>query len=142
VPVALQPVFVNNVAMTNTATRMLDQPAPDHDPSATCGKPSRLPSAIDRPVALYFLPKDSYPGSTAEAQLFRDPHPECRARGCEIHDTSHGSITRRFKKLKHLYGKQAGGIERGAFVIDRMGAARREWRGHAQEVINFNKTLT
>ena len=38
------------------------------------------------------------------------------------------------------------GIERSTFVIDRNGVLRREWRGvkaqgHAQEVLDFIKTL-
>ena len=47
---------------------------------------------------------------------------------------------------KKLYGKTVRGIERSTFVIDRTGALRREWRkvkapGHAQEVLNYVKTL-
>ncbi len=50
-------------------------------------------------------------------------------------------------KMKSLYGKQVRGIERSTFVIDADGAIRREWRGvkvpgHAQEVLDFVKTLT
>ena len=49
-------------------------------------------------------------------------------------------------KMKHMYGKQVRGIERSTFVIDRNGVLRREWRGvkvpgHAQEVLDFVKTL-
>jgi peroxiredoxin Q/BCP len=49
-------------------------------------------------------------------------------------------------KDKKLYGKPVRGIERSTFVIDRAGAQRREWRGvrapgHAQEVLDFVKTL-
>lgn len=49
-------------------------------------------------------------------------------------------------KLKNMYGKQVRGIERSTFVIDANGAIRREWRGvkvagHAQEVLDFVKTL-
>ena len=44
------------------------------------------------------------------------------------------------------YGKQVRGIERSTFVIGRDGALAREWRkvkvpGHAQEVLDFVKTL-
>lgn len=50
-------------------------------------------------------------------------------------------------KLKNMYGKQVRGIERSTFVIDAAGVLRREWRGikvpgHAQEVLDFIKTLT
>ena len=49
-------------------------------------------------------------------------------------------------KMKNMYGKQHRGIERSTFVIDRNGVLRREWRGvkvpgHAQEVLDFVKTL-
>lgn len=49
-------------------------------------------------------------------------------------------------KLKNMYGKQVRGIERSTFVIDREGMLAREWRGvkvpgHAQEVLDFVKTL-
>ena len=49
-------------------------------------------------------------------------------------------------KLKNMYGKQVRGIERSTFVIDKSGVLRREWRGvkvpgHAQEVLDFVKTL-
>ncbi len=49
-------------------------------------------------------------------------------------------------KEKKLYGKLVRGIERSTFVIDGTGVLRREWRGvkvpgHAQEVLDFVKTL-
>jgi peroxiredoxin Q/BCP len=49
-------------------------------------------------------------------------------------------------KQKTMYGKLCRGIERSTFVIDRAGVLRREWRGlkvagHAQEVLDFVKTL-
>jgi len=48
--------------------------------------------------------------------------------------------------MKNLYGKKVRGIERSTFVIDAQGVIRREWRGvkvpgHAQEVLEFTKTL-
>ena len=49
-------------------------------------------------------------------------------------------------KEKKLYGKLVRRIERSTFVIDGQGVLRREWRGvkapgHAQEVLDFIKTL-
>jgi len=49
-------------------------------------------------------------------------------------------------KLKNMYGRQVRGIERSTFVIDGEGRLAREWRGvkvpgHAQEVLDFVKTL-
>jgi peroxiredoxin Q/BCP len=45
-----------------------------------------------------------------------------------------------------MYGKKVRGIERSTFVIDERGVVRRVWRGvkvpgHAQEVLEFVKTL-
>ena len=49
-------------------------------------------------------------------------------------------------KMKNMYGKQVRGIVRSTFVIDAAGTLAREWRGvkvpgHAQEVLEFVKTL-
>ena len=49
-------------------------------------------------------------------------------------------------KMKNMYGRKVRGIERSTFVIDAAGALAREWRGvkvpgHAQEVLEFVKTL-
>ena len=49
-------------------------------------------------------------------------------------------------KMKSMYGKKVRGIERSTFVIDGEGRLAREWRGvkvpgHAEEVLNFVKTL-
>ena len=49
-------------------------------------------------------------------------------------------------KMKNMFGKKVRGIERSTFVLDGEGAIAREWRGvkvpgHAEEVLNFVKTL-
>ena len=49
-------------------------------------------------------------------------------------------------KMKNMYGKKVRGIERSTFVITGEGVIAREWRGvkvpgHAQEVLDFVKTL-
>jgi peroxiredoxin Q/BCP len=49
-------------------------------------------------------------------------------------------------KMKNMYGRQVRGIVRSTFVIDGAGKLAREWRGvkvpgHAQEVLDFVKTL-
>jgi len=49
-------------------------------------------------------------------------------------------------KMKNMYGKKVRGIERSTFVLDGDGTIAREWRGvkvpgHAQEVLDFVKTL-
>ena len=49
-------------------------------------------------------------------------------------------------KMKNMYGKKVRGIERSTFVVDGKRALAKEWRGvkvpgHAQEVLDFVKTL-
>ena len=49
-------------------------------------------------------------------------------------------------KMKNMYGRKLRGIERSTFVFDGRGELMREWRGvkvpgHAQEVLDFVKTL-
>ena len=49
-------------------------------------------------------------------------------------------------KMKNMYGKKVRGIERSTFVLDNHREIRREWRGvkvpgHAQEILDFVKTL-
>jgi peroxiredoxin Q/BCP len=154
-PVALARIFVNNGAMSNTVTFMIDRPVPDFELPATGDKPFRLSSAKGKPVVLYFYPKDSTPGCTTEAQQFRDLYPEFQALGCQIFGISRDSLKshENFKtkqdlpfellgdqeetacnlfgviKMKNMYGKQVRGIERSTFVIDGDGVLRREWRG-------------
>lgn len=171
-PVALMAVFVNNVAMTNTATTLLDGAVPDFEGDATDGKRFSLSAFKGKSIILYFYPKDSTPGCTTEAQQFRDLHPAFRALGWEIFGVSRDSLKshQNFKakqalpfdllsdtdeiicslfgviKMKNMYGKQVRGIERSTFAIDASGLLRKEWRGikvpgHAQEVLDFIKTL-
>lgn len=50
-------------------------------------------------------------------------------------------------KMKNMYGRQVRGIERSTFVIAADGTLVKEWRGvrvegHAEEVLNFVKTLS
>lgn len=50
-------------------------------------------------------------------------------------------------KMKNMYGKKVRGIERSTFVLDSEGNLCKEWRGvkvpgHAQEVLDFVKTLS
>lgn len=50
-------------------------------------------------------------------------------------------------KMKNMYGRKVRGIERSTFIIDSSGRLVKEWRGvkvdgHAQEVLEFIKTLT
>ena len=61
---------------------------------------------------------------------------------------SDGKLCRAFHviKEKNLYGKKFKGIERSTFVLNKKQELVKEWRkvkvpGHAEEVLNFIKTL-
>ena len=151
---------------------MLGKPVPDFSLPSTGGNSFQLSSLRGKKVVLYFYPKDSTPGCTAEGADFRDRYPAFRRANCEVFGISRDSLAshERFKqkmefpfelladpdeavcrrfgvmKLKQMYGKQVRGIERSTFVIGEDGALAREWRGvkvpgHAQEVLDFVKTL-
>ena len=134
---------------------MINQIVPDFSLPATGGKNFMLSGARGRTLVLYFYPKDSTPGCTAEAQQFRDLYPAFVEAGCTVVGVSRDSLRshENFKskqelpfellsdadetlcaqfaviKTKTLYGKQVRGVERSTFVIDAGGALRREWRG-------------
>jgi peroxiredoxin Q/BCP len=137
------------------AARMLDEPAPDFELSATGGKTFRLSRAKGKNLVLYFYPKDNTPGCTTEGQQFRNLHPQFQKLACDVYGVSRDSMTshENFKakmdfpfdllsdtdetacklfhviKMKNMYGKKVRGIERSTFVIDSHGLVRREWRG-------------
>jgi peroxiredoxin Q/BCP len=134
---------------------MLGKPVPDFSLPSTGGSTFRLSSQRGRKVVLYFYPKDSTPGCTAEGADFRDAYPAFRRAGCEVYGVSRDSLAshERFKekmkfpfelladadealckqfgviKLKSMYGKKVRGIERSTFVIGSDGVLAREWRG-------------
>ena len=134
---------------------MTDQLVADFTLPATGGTSISLSALRGHPVVLYFYPKDSTPGCTAEAQQFRDLHPDFSRLGATVLGVSRDSLKshENFKakqslpfellsdtdeklctqfavvKLKKLYGKEVRGIERSTFVIDANGKLRREWRG-------------
>ncbi len=67
----------------------------------------------------------------------------------ELLSDADAAVCERFgvMKQKNLYGKQVRGIERSTFVIGRDGRVAQAWRGvkvpgHAQEVLEFVRTLT
>ncbi len=97
-----------------------------------------------RPVVLYFYPKDDTSGCTAEACKFRDDSPEFETAGAEVIGVSddsvesHGRFAAKYKlpftllsdkggRVRKLYGvKKTLGIIPGrvTFVIDREGVVR------------------
>ena len=115
----------------------------------------KLSEHRDRPVILYFYPKDNTPGCTTEGAAFRDLYDRFAKAGAVVVGVSRDSIKshagfatkmgfpfpllsdadealcKQFDviKMKNMYGKQVRGIERSTFVIDRSGELVREWRG-------------
>lgn len=134
---------------------LVGRSVPDFSVPATGGKTFRLSEQRGRHVVLYFYPKDSTPGCTAEGQQYRDLHSQFVEAGALIAGVSRDSIKshENFKakmdfpfdllsdgdevlcsmfgviKMKNMYGKQVRGIERSTFVIDREGVVRWEQRG-------------
>jgi peroxiredoxin Q/BCP len=122
---------------------------------STGGGSFRLSDLRGKKLVVYFYPKDSTPGCTAEGADFRDRHAAFRKAGAEVVGVSRDSIKSHeaFKakmkfpfellsdadealcaqfgviKMKNMYGKKVRGIERSTFVIDGDGLLAREWRG-------------
>src|SRR5262245_31688394 len=135
-------------------TPTLNKPAPDFDLPATSNKKIRLANFKGKNIVLYFYPKDSTPGCTAEGEDFRDNDKKFGALNTVIIGVSRDSLKshEKFKSLhslpfdlisdpdeticdlydvmkeKNMYGKTVRGIERSTFLIDKNGVLRREWR--------------
>lgn len=128
---------------------------PDFELPATGDKRIRLSDYRgEKNVVIYFYPKDSTPGCTAEGQDFRDNHRKFTSRntvilgisrdGLKSHENfkakhdfpfdllsdSDETVCKLFDviKMKNMYGKQVRGIERSTFLIDKQGVLRAEWR--------------
>ena len=90
--------------------------------------------------AVYGLSRDSiksHENFKARMQFPFDLLSDAEERACKLFDVI---------KMKNMYGRKVRGIERSTFAIDGGGIVRREWRGvkvpgHAQEVLDFVKTL-
>lgn len=130
-------------------------PIPDFSLPSTGGGFFKLSDAKAAKLVLYFYPKDSTPGCTAEGQAFAALHDQFRKAGAEVYGISRDSLKshENFKsnlgfpfdlladteeeacqrfgviKQKVMYGKQVRGIERSTFVLDADRNIRREWRG-------------
>jgi len=146
--------FIDNDPIVLKELRVLDTKVPDFSLPATGGQVFSLAGAAGKIVVIYFYPKDSTPGCTAEGQQFRDLHGEFAAAGAVVLGVSRDSLKshENFKakqsfpfelgsdadeavcklfgviREKMLYGKPSRGIERSTFVIGRDGVLRREWR--------------
>src|SRR5690606_23486533 len=122
---------------------MLNQPVPDFELPSTSGKTFKLSDYRGKTLVIYFYPKDSTPGCTAQGQQFRDAYADCGAAGVHIFGISrdslgsHANFKAKFSfpfellsdaeelacglfdviKQKNMYGKQVRGVERSTFVI-------------------------
>lgn len=123
-------------------------------------------------VVLYFYPKDATPGCTTEGQDFRDAYANFQTADTEIFGISRDDLKSHalFKakqqfpfeliadtdealcqlfdviKMKNMYGKQALGIERSTFLIDKQGILKQAWRKvsvkeHVAEVLAAAQAL-
>ena len=152
-------------------TSMLNKNVTNFELPATSGLTFKLSDYLGKNLVIYFYPKDNTPGCTTQGMQFRDSYNEFQALNTEIFGVSRDSLKshENFKakftfpfelladteelacgifgvmKMKNMYGKQVRGVERSTFVI-KSGVLIKEWRGvkvegHAQEVLNFIKTL-
>ncbi|CAB1276683.1 peroxiredoxin [Candidatus Nitrosacidococcus tergens] len=144
---------------------------PDFEILSTSNNSFKLSQFKGQNIVLYFYPKDDTPGCTREGQDFRDLSEEFKRTNTLIFGISKDSIQSHeiFKTQQHFpfdllsdenesicqlfnviksknYGKDAKGIERSTFLIDKNGVLYKEWRqvkveGHAMEVLDIAKAL-
>ncbi len=130
----------------------------------TRGEARRLGDFHGRHLVVYFYPMDDTPGCTVEGKEFRQLHDQFAALDTAIVGVSTDSVERhRAFAEKHAFpfilladteGKLAaafgvlrnGRAARSTFVLDGDHRVRRAFhdvtpRGHAQEVLNFVRTL-
>ena len=118
------------------------------------GSAKRLHDLLDRPLVLYFYPKDDTTGCTAEAQAFTELADDFAAAGVAIIGVSKDTPAKHQKFIakydlkislatdadetvcaafgawveKAMYGRKYMGIERSTFLIEKGGRIARVWR--------------
>ncbi|MFN3821460.1 MAG: thioredoxin-dependent thiol peroxidase [bacterium] len=128
--------------------------APDFSLPDAQGKMVRLSDFRDRPVVIYFYPKDFTPGCTQEACDFRDNYQPLQELGAVVlgvspddaqshqkfilehqlpftllADTSREVIKKYgFWGVKYLYGRQTEGVIRSTVIVDGEGKVRKVWK--------------
>jgi thioredoxin-dependent peroxiredoxin len=128
------------------------------------GRKRRLADSRGRNVVVYFYPGDNTPGCTIEGKEFRDLHEKFAAFDCDVFGVSVDSVEshRAFAEkhgfafpllsdaggeLAQAFGALRNGVAaRSTFVLDREQRVRRTFndvapRGHAQQVLNFVRSL-
>ncbi len=127
---------------------------PDLPIALTSGTSASLADYQGHWLVLYFYPKDSTPGCTAQGQDFNALLAKFRRAGAQVLGVSRDSLKshKNFRakqgfafdlasdsdetlcnafdviKPKKLYGREYIGIERSTFLIDPVGVIRQAWR--------------
>ena len=130
------------------------QKAPAFTLTADDGTKVRLSDLKDKPVVLYFYPRDDTPGCTKEACSFRDRKAELKKLGAVVLGVStdsiesHGKFRDKYNlnfplladvdhavaekygawREKNMYGKKSLGIQRSTFLIDPAGKVAKVWK--------------
>ncbi|CUT16908.1 MULTISPECIES: peroxiredoxin [Candidatus Ichthyocystis] len=130
------------------------QKVPNFSAMSHTGDLCHLSEFIDKPLVLYFYPRDNTPGCTQEACDFRDCWGKKWQQRCYLLGVSRDSVSSHNKfidkyslpftlisdsdevlcdlfsvmKEKNMYGKKVRGIERSTFIIDTKYILVREWR--------------
>ena len=120
-----------------------------------------------KPIVLYFYPKDDTPGCTAESCAFRDSYEVFQEAGAEVigisadNPASHQQFATKYRlpftllsdtdnRVRKLYGVPATLFilpGRVTYVIDRQGIVRHifdsqlDFNGHVQEALKVLKSL-
>lgn len=128
--------------------------APDLELTLETGEKLKLSKLKDKPVVLYFYPKDDTSGCTAEAKDFSALAGDFRKAGVAVIGVSPDSVEshQKFRKKygldiqlaadeektaataygvwveKSMYGRKYMGVERSTFLIDTRGRIARSWR--------------
>ncbi|ARS27429.1 peroxiredoxin [Sphingomonas sp. KC8] len=128
--------------------------APDVTLLMADGSTKRLHDLLDRPLVLYFYPKDDTTGCTAEAQAFTELAGDFATAGAAILGVSKDTPAKHQKFIakydlkvglatdadetvcaafgvwveKAMYGRTYMGIERSTFLIEKGGRIARVWR--------------
>jgi thioredoxin-dependent peroxiredoxin len=128
--------------------------APDFELLTETGETLRLSSLRDKPVVVYFYPKDDTTGCTAEAKDFTRLAAEFEKAGVEVIGVSpdsaesHKKFANKYELKvrlaadtdktvataygvwveKSMYGRKYMGVDRSTFLVDADGTVARIWR--------------
>jgi len=143
------------------------KPAPDFSLKSDDGKTYSLSKFKGKKeVVLYFYPKDDTSGCTKEACSFRDSFSTLNSKNVQVLGVSpddldsHSKFRAKYSlnftllsdpdkevsktygvyKMKNMYGREAMGIERSTFIIDKQGNVKKVFRrvkvdGHVDEIL-------